>query len=464
MPDLFVGDAVFTGGKAAVLAGLFFFGVAQFLKADKGAAPTRLLLAGVLLALSLSPVVLLVPASWNLRHLLGSLIGYEFLLLYLFAVLAIVHVSGSTVLPRWRPTAFGFLAPAGLLVGVLLYLLPDYAGSLIYLRDLSVLTENRLGVIVSSGTTFWVVLALGMRVWKNVGKRDLGALFGGAQVLLFLAILKLLLGGTRGIAEYSLVPSMQALVMKFVHDVVHHTFTILLVPDHPLLAVTTWNFIGFFFGPNFGLLVTLVLLLLPPFFFIRKILFAPLPDAEKAASGATRRLYWFDVVRRRRKASSMAAFFVAAVLIGWFVRGGDTAVEVRVPRAKPVVADKGVVIVPLTDPTMNLRDGNLHRFALTTAEGERIAFLVVARPDDTIAVCLDACEICPPDGYGQSGDKVICLYCATPIPFGTLGKPGGCNPIPVEAEVSASDIRIPVSELEKKWRDVKTGSTREVVP
>ena len=276
-------------------------------------------------------------------------------------------------------------------------------------------------------------------------------------------MLKLLLGGTRGVAEYSLIPSMQALVMKFVHDVVHHTFTIVLVPDHPLLRLTVWNFIGFFFGPNFGLLVTLVLLLWPPLLFVRKILFAPLPQAAGLPTGAARRMLWRGTIDRRRQESSLALLFVLAILFAWFVRSGGEGIEMYTPRPKPVVADKGVVVIPLKDPSMDLHDGRIHKFSLTTDEGEVIVLLVAARPDGTLSVCLDACEICPPDGYGQVGDNVVCLYCGTPIPTETLGRPGGCNPIPLAAEISRVDIRVPVSEIRKHWKDVKSGATREVV-
>jgi uncharacterized membrane protein len=49
----------------------------------------------------------------------------------------------------------------------------------------------------------------------------------------------------------------------------------------------------------------------------------------------------------------------------------------------------------------------------------------------------------------------------TPIPVDTLGKPGGCNPIPLDATVGEREISIDIEELDRKWRAVMSGETRE---
>jgi uncharacterized membrane protein len=124
------------------------------------------------------------------------------------------------------------------------------------------------------------------------------------------------------------------------------------------------------------------------------------------------------------------------------------------------VEDKGAIVLPLTDPTMDISDGRVHKFSVARG-AEVITFLVIKRPDGRLAVCLDACEICPPEGYGQGEGDLVCLYCMTPIPLDTVGRPGGCNPIPLEAEVTESAIRVSVDELDRKWRFVKSGESKE---
>jgi uncharacterized membrane protein len=84
---------------------------------------------------------------------------------------------------------------------------------------------------------------------------------------------------------------------------------------------------------------------------------------------------------------------------------------------------------------------------------------VIRKPDRSLSVCLDACEICPPVGYGQRENHVVCIYCDTPIAVGTLGQPGGCNPIPLEADIDERFITIKMEEILKKWKFVKSEKT-----
>lgn len=83
--------------------------------------------------------------------------------------------------------------------------------------------------------------------------------------------------------------------------------------------------------------------------------------------------------------------------------------------------------------------------------------MAVKKTDGTLSVCLDACEICPPDGYGQKGDSLVCIYCGTPIHLDSLGKPGGCNPIPLSASIEGGFVKIELDEVLKKWGFVKKG-------
>lgn len=465
MSGIFVADALFTGAKEALAAGLTGFAVFHFMPEGARRPFLRIFSACLLIALAASPLVLIIPDRAGTGHLLSKLIGYQFLLLYMGAVLAVYHYSGV----RLFPTGLSKMAPLWLaapLMGILclLFLAPDFAGSFLHLYNRALVLENPSGMALSTITGFLVVTLMFYILRRPIGSVSVSGFFGLPQLLLFLALVKLLFGGTRGLVEFSLVPFFQARVMKFVHDLVHHTFNILLVPDHPLLKLTIWNFIGFFFGPNFGLLVSLLLLLTPPIIFIKRLLGSPFPETGLSWTGAERRLFFSGILVERRKKAAVVACFIAVILAAWFVKGGEESINIYVPAAKPLVEDKGVVVIPLKDPTMDLRDGAIHKFALSTEKGERIGILVVSRSDGSLAVCLDACEICPPEGYGQQANTVICLYCATPITTDTLGKPGGCNPIPIKANISDVDIRIPMAEILLKWSDVKTGRTRENLP
>jgi len=98
-----------------------------------------------------------------------------------------------------------------------------------------------------------------------------------------------------------------------------------------------------------------------------------------------------------------------------------------------------------------------------TEEGQAIRLLIVKKPDGKLATCLDACEICPPEGYGQRAGHVVCIYCMTPIPIDTLGMSGGCNPIPIAASITEADIRIRTEDILLKWKEVKSGKSKESI-
>lgn len=460
-----VSDAVFTGAKEGLMAGAAGIGAYHFFSR---LGPGRLAAAfpvGMALSIAAAPLLLLISESHSARNLLVRLNAYEFVLLYIVSVLAIYHASGTPVFPARMleriPPGFGFI-PA--FVGGFLFCAPNFGGAFLFLHSRGTVLENFSGVALSTLLGVACIVLLFWVFRRRLFDQKLQAYLWVPQFLLFLGTLKLIFGGTGGMSEYSLIPAMQTVVMKFVHDVVHHTFTILLVPDHPLLRVTAWNFIGFFFGSNFGLIMTFILLLTPSGLFVQRLLRTPVEAPEAWWSGAERRLHKASrLADRRRQALMMAAFLLAVVLV-WFVRGSEKTLDRYVPTAKPVVVDKGLVIIPLKDPTMNLRDGRIHKFQLTGTEGEVIRILILQRPDETLAVCLDACEICPPDGYGQKAGNVICLYCDTPIPASTLGREGGCNPIPLKAEITDRDIRIRADEIMTRWKDVNSARSNELMP
>ena len=71
-----------------------------------------------------------------------------------------------------------------------------------------------------------------------------------------------------------------------------------------------------------------------------------------------------------------------------------------------------------------------------------VRFFLYQKPDGKVATVLDACEICGPVGFYKGSQGVICKNCAAPINPQSVGMPGGCNPIPLKAEVTGDAIVI----------------------
>ena len=76
-----------------------------------------------------------------------------------------------------------------------------------------------------------------------------------------------------------------------------------------------------------------------------------------------------------------------------------------------------------------------------------VRIIAIRRPDQSIAIAFDACEICGNQGYYQKGPNVICKNCASAINIPTIGQQGGCNPIPLDSSVQGEQLVIPGDKL-----------------
>ncbi len=102
----------------------------------------------------------------------------------------------------------------------------------------------------------------------------------------------------------------------------------------------------------------------------------------------------------------------------------------------------GQVRIPLSQ----VSDGDLHRFAASES-GATIRFWLYQRPDGKIATVFDACEICGAVGFYKGPTGVVCKNCAAPINPQSVGTAGGCNPVPLHAEVTADAVIITEADI-----------------
>lgn len=113
-----------------------------------------------------------------------------------------------------------------------------------------------------------------------------------------------------------------------------------------------------------------------------------------------------------------------------------------------LMPDESGVIKIKTD---EVKSGKLNRFSYVTGDGHVVRFFLLNRYKDrvSIGVVYDACMICGDMGYIQKGNEVICLACNVRIFTPSIGKPGGCNPIPLKHDVEGEHIVIKAEELDK---------------
>lgn len=325
-----------------------------------------------------------------------------------------------------------------------------------FLKDLSLMRQNFTGTYISGIAGLGLATILFYLLRRHI--KIPPAIISSTGLMFGFLTIKLLFGGTAGYAEFSLIPSVQRGLMKFMHDFIHQLFVFFMIPDHPLLKTTIWNFIGLAFGERFTMIVTLCILIIPPLIISIRILKRPeyIPEELK---GARRRKYIHDVMTLNRKRVIPVLIFIMVVTVFWFFKA-ESGPALYIPKPAPVVEENGFIILKLTAPGHNLGDGNIHKFIFKNNHGT-FRFFVFKRPDGRFSVCLDACEICPPEGYGQTKEHLICIYCNTPIPFNTVGEPGGCNPIPISYSLTEKEIKIEIREIMDKWKLVHSGISGE---
>ncbi len=458
----FAREALFIGIKEGLKLSFTLFLVLSYFRNSGLGGLKKFLSAAVLIVFAASLLLMTASAGAEVRDIVVKSIGYSFGLFYLFSLGALFHATGTDMLgPLSRLAQKNIVLVPLVFLLTFLYYVPDMAGSSLYVADLFFMSGRRILIFLLAGSGLVLSLLAFLFVVRRKHLRLPAALFGLPQVLLILALIKLTTGGVKGFTELSLIPSVQAGLVKLIHDVVHQTFVMVMVPDHPILTTTAWNFIGILFGKTVTLWLSLIILALPLLIFIKKHFSEQMPVPPELERGASRRMY-IKSFRDTRLLKSIPVFaFLLVILTVWFVQKGDSKITLYNPDPKPVAADAGILTIPLHAPGNDLLDGNLHKFSLTV-QGETYRLLIMKKPDGALSLCLDACEICQPEGYAQGREHIVCLYCKTPIPFETVGKPGGCNPIPLAALVTDKDVKVEVPEIERKWRTVNSAKNREI--
>lgn len=112
--------------------------------------------------------------------------------------------------------------------------------------------------------------------------------------------------------------------------------------------------------------------------------------------------------------------------------------------SEQVALQDGAVRIPVN----RVSDGVLHRYEFA-GQGIHVRFIVIEKPDRTLATAFDACQICGTQGFYQKGPELICRNCSSAIVTGTVGTQGGCNPIPLKSRVEGDTLIIDAAALER---------------
>lgn len=397
-------------------------------------------------------------------------------------ILAYLNRTGRTVLRRWAYFGLGLAVLASILGAMIFNLIgfdPEnevLEGTLFAIAALLVFSlvvwmwrtsrgikqqvEERLESLTTPGA-------------KRQGWGILGFVFfmvfrEGVEMILFLAALSLtatpdlvgLLGGLSGLGLAAIfgvlivkgslrinlrrffgVTSfvLMVLVARLFAGSLHEFFEVGLLPSN----TTLMSVIGFIVKDSTSTIILIALIALPVLSMLPEMRINPQVLAtHEGESSAEHRKRLAGLYRARNWQTALVSVMLAAVLPLGAVTYALGQASYR-PDPQMVVAHKdGMVHIALSDLTPG--ELNLYMFQGSAAD---VTFMVIKRDEDDIAVALNACGICPPRGYHQEGNVLICDNCNAPINMETVGMPGGCNPIPLAASIVNGEVQIAASDL-----------------
>jgi hypothetical protein len=304
-----------------------------------------------------------------------------------------------------------------------------------------------------------LALAAGVLVFAALAlEKLLPSSFTVSHSGLMAAVVALLLFSSSSILRLDLFAPLTMKVMKFAHDFVHQFFESMLIPDHLFIRPYLWGYIGLLFGKEIGFWGGLVIWFTPVVLVALAISFERLPSVAHIRQGAQRRKLLAAALKARRL-MLVIPMIAGVILVVAVYRSRFPSVEYWDPKPVPVSASpSGEILIPKKGE-VDLEDGKLHKY-LFKHGGKEARFFVLMTPAGQLTVDLDACAICKPDGYGQAEGTVLCYYCKTLIPLETVGKPGGCNPVPVPFTVKEDGVHIDGLTLINRWGDTVQATTR----
>lgn len=293
-------------------------------------------------------------------------------------------------------------------------------------------------------------LAYALACGARIVERVLPPSFTVSPSGMLTAVVALLLFSSSSILRLDLFSPLSMKVMKGVHDFVHQFMESILIPDHLFVRSIVWKYIGFLFGKEVGFWGGMIIWFTPAFLIVLAINLERLPSVAHIRQGAQRRKLLSAAIRAQRHRlviplCSVVIFAAAAY------QSSFPSTEYWDPKPVPVTANPaGEIIIPKKGE-VDLEDGKLHKY-LFKQGGRDARFFIMVTPAGQLTVDLDACAICKPDGYGQAEGSVICYYCKTLIPLETVGKPGGCNPVPVPFAEKGDSVVVDGLTLINSWR------------
>ena len=301
----------------------------------------------------------------------------------------------------------------GLFLFTFLLVLREGVETVLILAAVSFTTSELMGFL---GTLIGVGLSLlfGVMFVRGSLRIDLGKFFRVTTVILIFVAVQLLVSGLHELSESGFLPSSKR-QMQVIGPIVRNDV--------------------FFFVTVLALAALMLL-----FEQRRRAGADPVADAAAASRAEARKAAWSA---RREKLWTTSVYvssfvFILLVTAQFIYAKSTTALS---PATTLEFVDGKVTL-----STADMRNGELRRYTLAV-QGHETRFLIYKKPDGKVVTIMDACAICGPVGFYNSGTQgLTCKNCDAPINPSTVGDGGGCNPIPLVSTIT--DDQVTVAELD----------------
>jgi len=272
------------------------------------------------------------------------------------------------------------------------------------------------------GTFFGITLSIvfGVVFVKGSIRVDLRKFFRITTVILIFVAAQLTISGFHELSEAGIIPSSKR-SMAIIGPIVRNDV--------------------FFFITILALASLLVL------FETRRRVDSPSPateskaEARKAAWSASREKFWSTAVY-------ISAFVFILMATAQFIYAKQASAAAP---AKEITFTNGQTTIDAHD----ILSGEAH-FYIAQLNGRATRFLIYRKPDNKLAIVMDACTICGAVGYTNGGAQgLICRNCSAPINPQSVGEGGGCNPIPLTASIQGDTVTVTEKDLKDGAAQIK---------
>jgi hypothetical protein len=282
------------------------------------------------------------------------------------------------------------------------------------------------------------------------------------SLLMVIGALQFGFGGVGELEKENILIPLQRGFINFLGEAIKSLQSAFLIQGHPFIKTTFSGLADFLSGDRTAMTLTLLFIMAPPLLILSHLFSRPDPVISSLQAGAQRRyqIAFFRKELMYQTTPVLTAFVILIVLLHAVNISLNPLYE---PLPVPIreAGDETVLKIPLSDKAGDFSDKKLRKYVYYY-ENKQVVFIAMLKPDGSVGVALDECEICRPadwntdaKGYAQRGEHLVCKYCMTPIAAATLNNPGGCNPIPLPFSMQDNTIVITRNDLITTFKKVQ---------